>query len=163
MKQTTIAISEEVHRAEKAGDIKIEDSSDVFETQAAFDSKEERKLRHRVDRRLIPALGLMHDISLMDRKNVSNANIAGMSDDLGLEIGYQYSLITLIFFITYVIFQPPVTVLCRKIGPRIFLPGIYLLWGVVIIGFGFAENWATLVGLRLILGLMEAGFYPGCV
>lgn len=86
-----------------------------------------------------------------------------MSDDLDLDIGYRYSLITLTFFITYVIFQPPMTVLCRKIGPRIFLPGICLLWGVVIIGFGFANNWGTLVGLRLILGLMEAGYFPGCV
>lgn len=53
----TMAISEEVHRAEKAEDIKIENSSDVSETRDAFDSKEERKLRHRVDWRLIPALG----------------------------------------------------------------------------------------------------------
>lgn len=55
------------------------------------------------------------------------------------------------------------TILCRKIGPPRFLPGICLIWGCVIIGFGFARNWSVLVGLRLILGLMEAGFFPGCV
>lgn len=51
----------------------------------------------------------------MDRKNVSNAYIAGMGDDLSLKISYRYSLITLVFFITYVIFQPPMTYLCRKV------------------------------------------------
>lgn len=72
-----------------------------------------------------------------------------------------HSLITLSFFITYVIFQPPTTVLCRKIGPRIFLPAICLMWGAVIIGFGFSKNWSTLVALRLILGILEAGYFPG--
>ena len=102
-----MAVTDTTPHPEKVDDLKVEDSSDISETQDAFSSKEERKLRHRVDWRLIPALGLMYGISLMDRKNVSNANIAGMSDDLGLEIGYRYSLITLTFFITYVVCQPP--------------------------------------------------------
>lgn len=55
------------------------------------------------------------------------------------------------------------TILCRKIGPPRFLPGICLIWGCVIIGFGFAKQWDVLVGLRLVLGIMEAGFFPGCV
>jgi MFS family permease len=84
-----------------------------------------------------------------------------MRTDLNLLSGYKYSLITLSFFITYVLFQPPATVLCRKIGPRLFLPGICLFWGVLIIGFGFAQNWETLVGLRLALGILEAGYFPG--
>ncbi|KAK5098063.1 hypothetical protein LTS08_006818 [Lithohypha guttulata] len=128
-----------------------------------FSPKQERKLRHRVDWRLIPALGLMYGVSLMDRKNVSNAYIAGMRTDLRLSISYRYSLITLVFFITYVIFQPPLTYLCRKIGPPVFLPGLCFLWGCIIIGFGFAQNWTTLVALRLLLGLLEAGYFPGCV
>jgi hypothetical protein len=45
----------------------------------------------------------------------------------------RYSIITLIFFIPYVLFQPPATVVMRKIGPRIFLSVITLLWGAVMI------------------------------
>jgi MFS family permease len=86
-----------------------------------------------------------------------------MRTDLDLLVGYKYSLITLCFFLTYVLFQPAATVLCRKIGPKNFLPGICLLWGALIIGFGFAENWQTLVALRLLLGVLEAGYFPGCV
>ena len=133
------------------------------EANERFTPRQAASIRRRIDFRLIPALGFMYGISLMDRKNVSNAAIAGMRVDLDLLEGYRYSLITLTFFITYVIFQPPMTVVCRKIGPRLFLPGICLLWGSVIIGFGFAKNWTTLVALRLVLGILEAGYFPGCV
>lgn len=137
-----------------------DDSSSDSQT---FTAKEQSKIHGRIDRRLIPALGLMYGISLMDRKNVSNAAIAGMRTDLDLLEGYKYSLITLVFFLTYVVFQLPATFFCRKIGPKLFLPGICLLWGILIIGFGFAQNWTTLVALRLILGILEAGYFPGCV
>ncbi|KAK3669494.1 hypothetical protein LTR78_010641 [Recurvomyces mirabilis] len=99
----------------------------LAEAQTIFDDATARRITRRVDRRLIPALGLMYGVSLMDRKNVSNAYIAGMRQDLNL-ISYRYSLITLTFFITYVIFQPPLTYLCRKIGPPIFLPASDLGW-----------------------------------
>lgn len=48
-------------------------------------------------------------------------------------IGDRYSIIVLIFFIPYVLFQPPATVLLRKIGPRNFLSGITIAWGAVMI------------------------------
>lgn len=48
-------------------------------------------------------------------------------------IGARYSLITLIFFIPYVLFQPPATVVLRKVGPRKFLPLITVLWGACMI------------------------------
>ncbi|OAX80470.1 hypothetical protein ACJ72_05198 [Emergomyces africanus] len=142
----------------------IEDKSKrEVESAEMFTPKEAAAIRRRIDLRLIPALGLMYGISLMDRKNVSNAAIAGMRQDLDLLEGYRYSLITLSFFITYVIFQPAMTVLCRKVGPRIFLPGICLLWGVLIVCFGFSNNWTTMMALRLLLGLLEAGYFPGTI
>lgn len=146
----------------------FEDASGVddkidHEADERFTPKEAAAIRRRIDFRLIPALGLMYGISLMDRKNVSNAAIAGMRDDLDLREGYRYSLITLTFFITYIIFQPPMTIVCRKLGPRLFLPGICILWGAVIIGFGFTNEWTTMVALRLILGGLEAGYFPGCI
>jgi hypothetical protein len=143
--------------------VQHDERSSESESLEVFTAKEARRIRRRIDLRLIPCLGAIYGISLMDRKNVSNAAIAGMTTDLGLGTGYRYSLITLSFFITYVVFQAPTTVICRWIGPRLFLPGICLAWGAVIIGFGFAKNWETLLGLRLVLGLLEAGYFPGCV
>jgi hypothetical protein len=53
--------------------------------------------------------------------------------DLNLVINNRYSLITLIFFIPYVIFQPPATVVLRKVGPRRFLSAIVVFWGATMI------------------------------
>jgi MFS family permease len=70
------------------------------------------------------------------------------------------SIVTLVFFTTYIVFQPPATVLTRKIGPRYFLAGLCVAWGAVMIGMGFTRSWAALAACRVILGLFEAGFFP---
>lgn len=56
-----------------------------------------------------------------------------MHDDLATNIGYRYSIATLVFFVTYTIFQPPATVVTYKIGPRIFLPTLCVAWGLVMV------------------------------
>jgi MFS family permease len=65
------------------------------------------------------------------------------------------SIVTLVFFTTYIFFQSPATVITRKIGPRIFLGGLCISWGAVMIGMGFANDWAALAACRVILGLFE--------
>lgn len=86
-----------------------------------------------------------------------------MSHDLRLDIGLRYSIMTLAFFPTYIVFELPSTVLIRWIGPRIHLSAITLTWGIILIGFGYCNDWTTLTGLRVILGVLEAGFFPGCM
>jgi MFS family permease len=98
----------------------------------------------------------------MDRTNLSAAAIAGMTKEL-LLIDNRYSVVTLIFFVTYVIFQPPSTVIVRAIGPRIHLSAITVCWGAVMIGMGFVKNWGSLAAMRVVLGVFEAGFFPSCV
>ncbi|TKA34117.1 hypothetical protein B0A50_00097 [Salinomyces thailandicus] len=144
---------------------KEEHMSDDDRFLADWSEAEQSRLIRRVDLRLIPLCGLMYCVSLLDRTNLSNAAIAGMVVELELAEGSvdRYSIISLVFFITYTICQPPATILCRKIGPRIFLSTITLLWGIVMVGFGLVNNWETLIGLRLILGIFEAGFFPGVV
>lgn len=63
--------------------------------------------RRRIDYRLLPILGLMYSISLVDRTNIGLAMVAGMSEDLGLTIGNRYTIIVMIFFVTYIIFEIP--------------------------------------------------------
>lgn len=67
------------------------------------------------------------------------------------------SIISLVFFVTYIVFQPPSTVVVRKVGPRIHLALITLLWGSCMIGMGFVKDWQTMAGLRVLLGVLEAG------
>ncbi|OJJ54955.1 hypothetical protein ASPSYDRAFT_34775 [Aspergillus sydowii CBS 593.65] len=106
--------------------------------------EEQRKIVHRVDRRLVIIIGAAYCISLMDRTNVS-------------------SIMVLVFFVTYIVFQPLATAIIRKIGPRTFISSIVMTWGACLIGFAYSPNWQTLAGLRALLGLLEAGFFPGSV
>ncbi|KKK13961.1 hypothetical protein ARAM_000201 [Aspergillus rambellii] len=87
--------------------------------------EEQRKIIHRVDRRLILICGAAYCISLMDRTNVSIAAISGMMVDL--ELGT--STMVLVFFVPYIVFQPVSTGLIRRIGPRIFISTIVMTWG----------------------------------
>lgn len=75
----------------------------------------------------------------------------------------RYSIVTLVFFTTYIVFQPPATVVCRYLGPRNFLSAIVTAWGAVMIGMGFAKTYEAMVALRIVLGILEAGFFPSCV
>ena len=69
-----------------------------------FSPAEQRKIIRRVDRRLVLTLGFMYCVSLMDRTNLGIAVVSGMGVDL-LLIGQRYSIIVLVFFITYTILQ----------------------------------------------------------
>ncbi|KAI1659477.1 MFS general substrate transporter [Daldinia decipiens] len=126
------------------------------------DEQEGKRIIWRIDRRLVTLVGVLYCVSLMDRTNLSAAAVAGMNEELKL-VGERYSIVTLVFFVTYILFQPPSTILIRKVGPRIFLSTITLAWGAVMIGFGFSPSFEVLMALRLILGAFEAGYFPGCV
>ncbi|KAB8237252.1 hypothetical protein ETB97_001042 [Aspergillus alliaceus] len=148
-------------------DSRIEDINQPALNDVDYDEEysyeEQRKIIHRVDRRLVTMTGLAYCVSLMDRTNLSMAAVAGMTKELGLTVGTRYSIIVLIFFVPYVIFQPPMTVITRKVGPTYFLGSIVILWGAILVGMGFTKNWTHMVATRAILGLLEAGYFPGCV
>ncbi|KAK5135980.1 hypothetical protein LTR08_004234 [Meristemomyces frigidus] len=127
-----------------------------------FTPAQQKKIIRRIDVRLVLTLGCMYCVSLMDRTNLGIAVVAGMGVDLKLEVGARYSLITLIFFISYVLLQPPAVVILRKVGPRAFLPVITVLWGATMICFAFVRQWTQMLPLRVVLGIFEAGFFPGC-
>ncbi|KAF2868716.1 major facilitator superfamily domain-containing protein [Massariosphaeria phaeospora] len=148
-------------------DIPSRDDSAQYESDTWFTPDEQKKILRRVDRRLVVTVGVLYCISLMDRTNLSSAAIAGMTLELKLDSLYgsvsRYSVVTLVFFTTYIVFQPPSTVIVRKIGPRIHLAAITTAWGAVMLGMGFVKSWQALAGLRVILGVLEAGFFPSCV
>ncbi|EEU33696.1 uncharacterized protein NECHADRAFT_98368 [Fusarium vanettenii 77-13-4] len=122
---------------------------------------EQKRTIRRIDVRLVSTLGFLYCVSLMDRNNTGIAMISGMSTDLVMT-GSRYSIVVLLFFIPYVLFQPPSTAILRKVGPRLFLSLTTLVWGLATIASGFVKNWSELIPLRLILGACEAGFFPGC-
>ncbi|KAI1277666.1 major facilitator superfamily domain-containing protein [Xylaria sp. FL0933] len=142
---------------------KIETARPVLSDEAIeYTDREAKKIIHRIDRRLLVTIGFMYCVSLIDRTNISLAAIAGLAQDLVLT-GNRYSIVTLAFFPTYVIFQPTSTVLVRKLGPRIHISFITAAWGAAMLGMGFVKTFGAITALRVLIGVLEAGFFPSAV
>lgn len=148
----------DVSHIERTVSGKSQDSNDARIN--ALTPEQQKKVIRRIDARLVLTCGFMYCVSLMDRTNTGIAVVAGMGVDLVL-IDARYSIIVLVFFLTYSLLQPPATVVLRKVGPRIFLPSITILWGITMICIGFIKTWLQMIPLRLVLGIFEAGFFPG--
>ncbi|KAI1818417.1 MFS general substrate transporter [Poronia punctata] len=120
----------------------------------------ERKLLWRLDLVLIPWLCLLYLLAFLDRTNIGNAKVAGLTDDLGLSLG-EYNITLTIFFISYSVFEPLTNVLLKRLRPSIFIPIIMFFWGASMTGMGFCYNYSGLLAARWFLGLAEAGLFPG--
>ncbi|EGX95820.1 phthalate transporter [Cordyceps militaris CM01] len=150
----------DVSHLEKNGSLRDDGASG--DGHITLTEEQERSIIWRIDRRLVLTVGALYCVSLMDRVNMSAANIAGMAKELELT-GYRYAIANLVFFVTYIVFQPPSTVMIRAAGPRRHLSLITLLWGVVTLCMGFTKNHEQITALRAVLGIFEAGFFPSAV
>ncbi|KAJ0306303.1 hypothetical protein COL516b_004761 [Colletotrichum fioriniae] len=127
-----------------------------------FSLVEQKRIMRRVDIRLVATVGLLYCFSVIDRSNLPSAVVAGMREDLELT-GNRYSVVSLVFFTTYITFQPVSVILGRTLGPRAYFTAITMICGGIVIGMGFLTHWSQLVALRVILGALDSGFFPSCV
>jgi MFS family permease len=111
--------------------------------------------------RLIPFLGLLYFAAFIDRVNVGFA-AAQMNRDLGLS-AYVYGLGAGIFFIGYSLFEVPSNLILHKVGGRRWLARIMLTWAVVAGAMALVKGATGFYILRFLLGVAEAGFFPGVV
>lgn len=110
-------------------------------------------------RRLLPFLALMLILAFLDRANIGFAKNAyqaetGISDA-------AYALGAGIFFIGYALFEVPSNLILHRVGARLWLSRIMISWGLVSAAMMFAHTPTQLYVLRFLLGVCEAGFYPG--
>ncbi|KAJ3880395.1 hypothetical protein F5051DRAFT_437916 [Lentinula edodes] len=92
--------------------------------------EDERKLWRKIDLRLMPILCVMYLMSFMDRGNIGNAKLQGLTTQLNLT-GNQYNIALTMYFIPYCIFEYPANLVLKRFRPSIWLPGITVVWGVV--------------------------------
>jgi MFS family permease len=83
-----------------------------------------------------------------------------MADDLEMD-STKYSIALTVFFVGYVVFEVPSNMILARTKPSIFLPTIMFLWGCVTIAMAWVPNYKALIGLRIVVGILEAGFAPG--
>jgi MFS family permease len=121
----------------------------------------EAKTYHKADVRLIPFLFLCYILAYLDRVNVGFAKLQ-MLKDLSMSDA-AFASGDGIFFIGYFFFEVPSNVLLKKFGARMWIARIMISWGVVSACMIFSKGEWSFYALRFILGIAEAGFFPGVI
>ena len=109
--------------------------------------------------RILPFVFLLFVVALLDRVNIGFAALT-MNRELGIT-SEQYGLIFGIFFFGYFFFEIPSNLLLHKIGARVWIARILISWGIVAMLTGFVHTVHQLYIVRFLLGLAEAGYFPG--
>jgi ACS family tartrate transporter-like MFS transporter len=121
----------------------------------------ETRTTRKVFWRLIPACFGLYMISYLDRANIGYAALQ-MNHDLALT-SEAFGFAAGVFFLGYFLFEVPSNIALNRFGPRIWIARILLTWGAVSIATAFVQNATQLYVLRFLLGVAEAGFFPGII
>jgi D-galactonate transporter len=124
------------------------------------DAFEEATYR-KVTWRLLPLLIACFLVAYLDRVNIGFARLQ-MIGDLGFS-ETVYGLGAGIFFIGYSLFEVPSNLILHKVGARVWIGRIMITWGLVSAAFMFVTTPWMFYGLRFLLGVAEAGFFPGII
>jgi MFS transporter, ACS family, tartrate transporter len=122
---------------------------------------DERQLQAKVVARLIPFLSALFVVNYLDRTNISMAKLR-MLGDTGIS-ETAYGLGAGLFFWGYFLFEVPSNLILEKVGARIWMTRIMITWGLVSAAMMLVRGPWSFYGLRFLLGVAEAGFFPGIV
>jgi ACS family tartrate transporter-like MFS transporter len=111
--------------------------------------------------RIVPFLNLLYLVAFLDRINIGFAGLT-MNHDLGLT-SQMFGFGAGIFFFGYFVFEVPSTIILRRVGARFWIGRILITWGLASAGMVFTAGPVSFYALRFLLGLAEAGFFPGII
>src|SRR5262245_3137191 len=104
----------------------------------------------------------MFFINFLDRTAISFAGPNGMTKDLGLTAA-QFGFAAGVFFVGYILLEIPSNLALHKFGARRWMASIMVTWGLVALMFTWVGSATELYWLRFLLGVAEAGFFPGAI
>ncbi|KZT63416.1 MFS general substrate transporter [Daedalea quercina L-15889] len=136
--------------------------ADDEELPPKLTTEQERRLWRKVDMRIVPILTIMYLCSFLDRGNIGNAKLQGLTTQLDLT-GNRYNIALTMYYIPYCLLECPANLVLKKLRPSRWLPGIAVAWGIVMTLMGMVKTYPQLVGVRILLGITEAGLFPGVV
>ncbi|KAL9600381.1 MAG: hypothetical protein Q9219_003231 [cf. Caloplaca sp. 3 TL-2023] len=124
-----------------------------------FTQAEEQAVVSKFDRRLVLFIAILYLLGFLDRSNIGNAKIAGLSDDLRLTSS-QYEWTLRAFYTTYVSFEW-MPILYTVLSPSTYIATCVVAWGIIASLQALATSFSSLCILRALLGISEAAFSPG--
>ncbi|CRL31114.1 Sucrose/H+ symporter, plant [Penicillium camemberti] len=122
----------------------------------------EKTLVRKIDLHILPIVVLLYLFSFLDRVNIGNARLYGLEEDLGL-VGNQYQVSVSILFVTYCFFEVPSNLVLKKLRPSRYIATISVMWGIIATLTGITQNYGGLIACRILLGVVEAGLFPGFI
>ena len=121
----------------------------------------QRRTILKISWRLLPLIVVSYFIAYVDRTNIAFAALT-MNKDLGIS-AYLYGWGAGIFFLGYALFEVPSNMVLAKVGARRWIARIMFTWGLISGAMAFATGPASFLVLRFLLGVAEAGFFPGII
>jgi len=140
---------------------------DVKAVTVEYDAKYKKRLTRKVDMRLVPLCAFIYLLNYLDRTNIGNGKILNQeTGDSFLQktrmSSADYSLVLTIFGVAYTLFDIPANwIMKRYVRPSRWLGFLMLSWGILTLGFAWVKNLHTVIVLRFLIGVFEAGFFPG--
>jgi MFS family permease len=135
---------------------------DIPATRGIPTSLVEKSTIRKISLRIVPFVALMFFINFLDRTAISFAAPNGLEENLGLTAA-QFGFASGVFFVGYILLEVPSNLALHRFGARVWLARIMITWGIVSLLFTWVQNYPQLVGLRFLLGIAEAGFFPGAI
>ncbi|ROT34479.1 pantothenate transporter liz1 [Sodiomyces alkalinus F11] len=123
-------------------------------------STTDRRLMTKIDFHVVPFLCIMYLLAFLDRVNIANANVFGLSEELELT-GTLYNNALVVFFVPYILLEIPSNILLKKFKPHVWLSVNMFGFGLITLIQGFVTSYGGLVTTRFFLGVFETGMFPG--
>ncbi|KUJ19372.1 MFS transporter [Mollisia scopiformis] len=123
----------------------------------------ERRILRKCDFKLLPPLMVLLIVTYIDRTNIANAKIEGMTTELNMKHN-DYNISLWILNIPYICLALPSNMLMKTgfARPAIYLSGLMFCWSLCTIGLGLTRSYKGVLVCRFLMGCFEAGFIPGC-
>ncbi|KNG51980.1 major facilitator superfamily transporter [Stemphylium lycopersici] len=147
---------------------RMQNMRDIHLVEEELPSPAVRALIWKQDLRIIPLAAGIYLLCFLDRSNIGNAKTlnAAAGHSLLQEAhmsNYQFTISLMVFLVAYAVFEVPSNVLLKKLKPSRWIAFLMFGWGACTIGLGGANNYATVTAVRFLLGMFEAGLFPGLV
>ncbi|CAF1265258.1 unnamed protein product [Rotaria sordida] len=121
---------------------------------------DDKKILRKLDLHLIPTMTLLYLLSFLDRVNIGQAKLNGLTISLKLS-SIEYNICLSVFFITYAVCEIPSNLILKKCRPSRWIPFTMIAWGTVVTFMGLVNSYQSLLVCRLLLGATESGLFPG--
>ncbi|OMP68930.1 MFS transporter, partial [Agrobacterium tumefaciens] len=121
----------------------------------------ETRVLRKITLRIVPFIMLLYFVAFLDRVNIGFAALT-MNQDLGFS-STVFGVGAGIFFVGYFLFEVPSNLILNKVGARIWIARVMITWGIVSGLMAFVQGTTSFYALRFLLGVAEAGFFPGII